>query len=372
MTKESDFQGSPRQECGPHVSVIVPVYNCETYLEECARSILEQTYKSLELLLVDDGSTDSSPDLCDQLVKGDPRVRVTHTPNSGVSAARNTGTSCARGNFILFVDADDSLAPCAVDILVRNQEKTSADCVRYGYCEVVAGVSYPVRSVIPEGIYSDPESLGRLKYFFASAREPGYVYLLFLRRSIAERLSFATTIFQREDLVYTLELLGLQPRTSVISDHLYFYRRHEGSTTARYLDPDRALKYIESHFASAERIVVESERISGLDSRRLSKVRTHELFHFLGHFGLLAVQTGLGHRDFVTLAGKFSRDYDASPLKSAGFFGMLAIVVLKHPTLTWIGLRPLRLLASVRTYIRRGKRDTSKGCAMRVEDTWTK
>lgn len=95
----------------PMVSVIVPVYNAESTLRRCADSILEQSYPDLELILVDDGSKDASPLICDSYMQKDARVRVIHKPNSGASATRNLGIAEARGHYLQFVDSDDWLTP---------------------------------------------------------------------------------------------------------------------------------------------------------------------------------------------------------------------------------------------------------------------
>lgn len=100
------------------VSVIVPIYNNEKFLGECVESIRRQTYADLEVILVDDGSTDLSGSICDGLAMADPRIRVVHTPNRGVSAARNTGIEMATGSHMMFVDSDDAIHPEMVRTLV--------------------------------------------------------------------------------------------------------------------------------------------------------------------------------------------------------------------------------------------------------------
>lgn len=112
------------------VSVIVPVWNAELYLHYCVDSIRAQTYKSFELILVDDGSTDSSGDLCDQYQNEDERIHVIHRQNGGVSAARNTGLARAQGEWIFFVDNDDVLAPYALETLVNEAVEQNADIVQ--------------------------------------------------------------------------------------------------------------------------------------------------------------------------------------------------------------------------------------------------
>lgn len=103
----------------PLVSVIIPVYNVAKILERCVNSVLTQTYQNLEIILVDDGSTDLSPQFCDVFAKKDPRVKVIHQENRGLSGARNAGLTLATGDYITFVDSDDSVQPYLVELLLN-------------------------------------------------------------------------------------------------------------------------------------------------------------------------------------------------------------------------------------------------------------
>ena len=102
----------------PLVSVVIPVYNAELYLTNCVSSVLQQSYQNIEVLLIDDGSSDASPDICDEVSQHDPRVIVFHTKNGGVSSARNIGISHSNGEYLLFVDNDDALPINAIEIYV--------------------------------------------------------------------------------------------------------------------------------------------------------------------------------------------------------------------------------------------------------------
>lgn len=113
------------------VSIVVPVYNCEAYLPDCVQSILGQTYDNIELLLVDDGSTDQSGRLCDQY-SDNSRVQVFHQDNAGVSCARNFGIAAASGTYIMFVDGDDTIEETMVETLVRALHEAEADCAFCG------------------------------------------------------------------------------------------------------------------------------------------------------------------------------------------------------------------------------------------------
>lgn len=113
----------------PAISVIIPVYKVEPYLDACVASVAGQTFADLEILLVDDGSPDHCPALCDAWARKDPRVRVIHRANGGLSAARNSGIDAARGDFLAFVDSDDTLEPDALRRAWQAQQQYNADLV---------------------------------------------------------------------------------------------------------------------------------------------------------------------------------------------------------------------------------------------------
>ena len=136
----------------PMVSVIVPVYNAESTLRRCADSILEQSYPDLELILVDDGSKDSSPLICDSYMQKDARVRVIHKPNSGASATRNLGIAEARGHYLQFVDSDDWLTPDATEKLVAAAEAHQADLVIADFYRVSGKLVASKHRVMPVGV----------------------------------------------------------------------------------------------------------------------------------------------------------------------------------------------------------------------------
>lgn len=118
------------------VSVIIPVYNSASYLRRCIDSILGQSYRDIEVILVDDGSTDSSGEICDSYSRKDSRVRAIHTPNRGVSCARNAGLASSNGSFICFVDSDDFIEDYAVNALVEGYKRSHADLVVGGFNKV--------------------------------------------------------------------------------------------------------------------------------------------------------------------------------------------------------------------------------------------
>ena len=114
------------------VSVVVPVYNVEKFLDRCLKSIVEQTYKNLEIILVDDGSTDTCSSICDDWAKKDKRISVIHKLNQGLGYARNTGIEAATGRYILFVDSDDYIHSELTEKCVVSLKETKADLVMFG------------------------------------------------------------------------------------------------------------------------------------------------------------------------------------------------------------------------------------------------
>lgn len=128
-------------EVSPLISIIVPVYNCEPYLEQCLRSLLDQSWADFEVLLINDGSQDRSGAICDEFAAIDVRIRVTHTPNGGVSAARNLALEQAQGEYVTFVDADDYVAPDFLERMVSHM--ASADLVACAYDRVRPNEAQP-------------------------------------------------------------------------------------------------------------------------------------------------------------------------------------------------------------------------------------
>ena len=115
------------------VSVIVPVYKTERFLDHCIQSVVNQTYRALEIILIDDGSPDQCPEICDLWKEKDERIKVFHQTNAGGGAARNLALDKAKGEFVIFIDSDDYIAPCMIDFLYK-QFQEEIDIVECGYC----------------------------------------------------------------------------------------------------------------------------------------------------------------------------------------------------------------------------------------------
>ncbi len=215
----------------PLVSVIVPVYNAGKYLKACVESIIEQSYITLEIFLIDDGSTDESGIICDDYGKKDPRIKVFHQENSGAAAARKKGILLASGEYICFVDADDTVDAGMVDFFVRNMEK--CDLLTSGYkCETDSGKCIESLDRLEEGIY-DTDS-GK-KYFidnmiiyrgsFEIGIQPylcGKFYRTRIIREMVDEIDTSIVYSEDRDLLfrYILKSKGIR----VVHRSFYFYR----------------------------------------------------------------------------------------------------------------------------------------------------
>ena len=139
----------------PLVSIIVPVYKAKEYLDQCVQSLCSQSYSNLEIVLVDDGSPDECPALCDMLTTQDARISAIHKENEGAAFARKAGLDAASGQYVLFVDGDDWLDSDAVSMCVEVAQRDNADCVMFGYIR-----EYPGKS-IPNPLFSEDFSYDR-------------------------------------------------------------------------------------------------------------------------------------------------------------------------------------------------------------------
>ena len=219
---------------GPLASVIIPVYNTEAYLEQCLQTVRGQTYPNLEIFLVDDGSTDGSGALCDRLALEDPRIRVIHQENSGVSAARNAALDAAKGAYIYFSDSDDWVKETVVEETIAVMERTDYDICTWGHDIVQEDGSSTYGGRWREKLFrfSSPAAKQRfLCRWVLTCRLDWSVWNRVFRREIIEahRLRFSTgqTIF--EDLDFVFRYLAVCQSLYYIPKSFYFYRQRESS-----------------------------------------------------------------------------------------------------------------------------------------------
>ena len=203
------------------LSVIVPVYNSREYLNNCIESILLQTYTNLEIICVDDGSSDGSERLLDSISERDERIKVIHQTNAGVSAARNRGIDEATGQYIGFVDSDDALAPEMYHTLVSILEKEHADIAHCGYRRFEPDGS--TKDISGTGEYLVQNSRQALKCLLSGDKFVGSLCNKVYKRSLFNGIRLPLEIHFNEDILANVELF-LASHISVFYDvPLYHY-----------------------------------------------------------------------------------------------------------------------------------------------------
>lgn len=211
--REEKEQGS---SAAPMISIIVPVYNTEKYLRRCIDSVLAQTYKDFELLLIDDGSTDTSGAICDEYAEKDGRIRVFHKENGGVSSARNLGLDNAKGEWITFVDSDDYIEE---NFLKSFEGKLDADLVVGNTVLITYQTGKRMKhNGIPSGCYKDVRSVLSSHLSESILRVPwGKMY----RAGLISDLRYNESIHIGEDSLFNLCFFQMMSNISVLNEETH-------------------------------------------------------------------------------------------------------------------------------------------------------
>lgn len=312
------------------ISVIVPVYNVKKYLEECVNSILRQSYSNLEILLIDDGSTDGSGDLCDELMASDKRIIVFHNENSGLSAARNFGMEHSRGEFYSFIDSDDAIHRDFYKELIQAQQRNDADIVG---CDL--------------SLYHDVSELHRLfesdhttaerrfnttealkEYFSPSGNRILYhgLCMKLYKRELFEDLKFETGKLH-EDLYITYKLLDTAKTIVYIDCPYYFYFQNNPESICKnygvknFLDEAEAFSRIWCYFVERDQL-------------------RQELVYFLISHYLLMFEKGYAIRKLrdIKKADKDAKEWVRTHLRECSRYGRVKKVLIR------LSLRDIRIL----------------------------
>lgn len=264
------------------VSVVVPVYNVEKYLDRCLNSIVNQTYHNLEIILVDDGSPDRCPEMCEEWAKKDNRIKMIHKENAGLGMARNTGIENATGDYILFVDSDDFIELNTVEQAYKLAIKEKADIVYYGYKDVdasgkVINENKPeiekciyrqeevCEEILPELLMSDYSKPKKSNLMLSACTA---LFSLEMIRRVDWRFVSERKIIS-EDVYSLMELFINVKSVAVLSESLYCYCQNETSLTRIYRrDRYEGIKY----FYDESIKLCEAYRYSTQVKERLSNV----------------------------------------------------------------------------------------------------
>lgn len=213
------------------ISVIIPVYNVEAYLHECVDSVLKQTYQNLEIILVDDGSTDSSGQICDEYLEKDERITVIHQRNSGPSKTRNTGIENATGEYIYFLDSDDYIESNALELLVNTAEINGADLVFFDAHSFSDDGAEIRQGYAIKNIYESKSGYEVLTELHNNKDYHCAISLLFIKHQliIDNNISFLESAYCSEDMLFTYQIFCSSEKTAQCKNTLYHRRYRSGS-----------------------------------------------------------------------------------------------------------------------------------------------
>mgnify|MGYP002532583580 CR=1 FL=1 len=209
------------------VSIIVPVYNAKKYLSNTLESILKQSYKNLEIILINDGSTDNSKEICEHYAKIDSRIILLNKINGGVSSARNYGLEVAKGDYISFIDSDDYLTVDMIEILVKDVQNTDAEIAVCGYWHITESEYKEKIKELKDVNMNKIEILKKpIEYFYSKKYMPNIWNKIF-KKSLIENIRFDNSIYYGEDFLFCALAFMKANIASYRSDKKYFYIKRE-------------------------------------------------------------------------------------------------------------------------------------------------
>ena len=247
------------------ISVIIPIYNAAGFLKRCVDSVLAQTYRDLEILLVDDGSTDCSPDICDEYAAQVPQVRVFHCKNRGLSAARNTGIDNASADYYVFVDSDDEILPTMIEELYYALCKTGADIAVCGFYQI--NEEHPMPPVTRRTSF-DPDAVGEIRVYSGSRKMDRLIHDNLVttvqwnklyKKEIFTNIRYPVGKYHEDEFVIHRELDAAE-KIAYIDRKLYLYYRHRQSIT-RNPTAEKAYHVLEAY---SDRLCFLAKRYDGV------------------------------------------------------------------------------------------------------------
>lgn len=263
------------------VSVIVPVYNVERYLEECVQSLLKQTYSDIEIILVDDGSKDSSGKMCDQFAKEDSRINVIHKENAGLGFARNSGLTVAKGKYVTFIDSDDVADENLVETLMLGIHESKSDTCIGGFKRISENGTitfveqYDIVLFTGAEVYNElfARMLGSAPNKHDAIRMSVWNVMYSMDIIRKYKIEFPSERkFISEDIIWDSEYYRYAKRVKVIDSIAYNYRITPGSLTQKY-KPDMLKKICGLYNEMTDRLSNDETKITRLQRQFFVNLR---------------------------------------------------------------------------------------------------
>lgn len=298
------------------ISIIIPVYNAERYIAECVDSVCNQSYPYIEVILVDDGSTDSSRYICDQYAENNKKIKVVHKTNGGVSSARNIGIETASGDYLMFVDSDDSIEPNAVAILMDViSNANDIDFIVSSYFDIYSNNEKEVKRIVDH--YTEIRE-SELKSFYAN----NYMLFatpwskLYVSKIVSDNgLRFDETVKYGEDMIFNMQYLNYTKHIVLLSSPIYNYKLlATGSSQTKYF-PNMADYRIKT-FEAIKKLVLSNYEVIALKF----------LATGLGHYGCY-INKKLAVKGITQLIQYFGRIISYRMLVEE--FGTIKAIIIK-------------------------------------------
>lgn len=309
----------------PNISIIVPVYNGAQTIKKCVRSILAQTYRSFELILIDDGSTDNSVEIISELMRNDSRIRLYQKNNGGASSARNLGIEKARGNYICFCDADDYVLPQWLETFIKNNDN-------YDLC--IQGIIYDYGKQNFENITIGNKtgiSQSQLVLNLNEAMVAGYSVVKMFKRDIIidNGLRFLEEIKFREDEIFILNYISYISSWKSVREGHYVYEV-----------PDWNDKYGVLHSQCAEYIFVALDKIF---KGKIPEILVNkEVLNLRGYITVKMLE-GKSLSDDVLRIYRYAVAYNSKGLKNF----ILDYIILKSKKFKWLSTLSIRIIHNI-------------------------
>ena len=225
------------------VSIVVPIYKVEKYMHKCIDSIINQTYKKIEIILIDDGSPDNCGKICDDYAKKDSRIKAVHKENNGVSSARNLGIEISTGNWIAFIDSDDWIENDYIEQLFSIANKDGSDIALCGYNRINNNSIQTIN--VANGKIEEYNSYDFLIKTLNPQTAFGLCHMKLIKKDCIQNLRFDENLVVGEDALFNMQLSKNIKKAVFYKKALYNYRNNSNSVVKRY-DDNYAKKYMES------------------------------------------------------------------------------------------------------------------------------
>jgi glycosyltransferase involved in cell wall biosynthesis len=261
------------------ISVIIPVYNVEQYLKRCVDSVLHQENVSFEIILVDDGSTDSSGKICDEYAAKHPEIKCIHTPNAGPSTAKNVGYDIATGNYIAFIDSDDEIKPDMFNQMLQSGYQHNADIVCCNYIQVDEKGNYShTKHTGLEYVLTQDEAL---KAILIKDKIYSQCWTKIYKRTTMQENGVRNTegLKTEEDFIYNIQAFACSKTVCIVDKPLYIYTHREKSLSKDYYR-DHISQYIDNR-------ILRLELVDSIIHKQFPHLQEYSAYHCIFYYNEL-------------------------------------------------------------------------------------